>query len=146
MALNTEELAKELQLRHQVGIKPDDPVFLLLTLNELLLANYQEQFQALLETQGKQQEIQASKAIESHLQESTDHANRLFKAMHEDFEKTKIELKEVFQGQLTEIRTEKEKAVKEFQGAAKVLQNYGYIVALCFGAMLGFILRGFLPH
>jgi molecular chaperone DnaK (HSP70) len=146
MAINTQELVKELQVRHQVGLKPNDPIFVLLTMNELLLANYQEQFQAMLETQGKQQDIQAEEAIKSHLKGSTDLSNRLFKAMHEDFEKTKTELKHLLQGQLNEIKQAKDNAYKEFNAAAKALQTMCYIVALMLGALLGFIFRGFLPH
>ncbi len=146
MAIDTQELVKELKMRHQVGLKPNDPIFVLLTMNELLLANYQEQFQAMLEAQNKQQEIQAEEAIKSHLNGSTDLSNRLFKAMHEDFEKTKTELKHLFQGQLSEIQKAKDNAFKEFSHATKALQTIGYVVAILFGAMLGFIFRGFLPH
>jgi hypothetical protein len=146
MAINTQELVQELQMRHQVGLKPNDPIFVLLTMNELLLANYQEQFQAMLELQGKQQDIQAAEAIQSHLQESTNLSNRLLKALHEVIGQCQIDLGNLFQNQLHEIRTEKTNAVKEFNAAAKVMQNYGYAIALCFGAMLGFIFRGFLPH
>jgi len=146
MAIDTQELVKELQMRHQVGLKPNDPIFVLLTMNELLLANYQEQFQAMLEIQGKQQDIQTEEAIKSHLKGSTDVSNRLLKAMHEDFEKTKSELKHLFQSQLSEIQKAKDNAFKEFNHAAKALQTIGYVVAILFGAMLGFILRGFLPH
>jgi len=146
MAINTQELVHELQVRHQVGLKPNDPIFVLLTMNELLLANYQEQFQAMLEAQNKQQDIQAEEAIKSHLKGSTDLSNRLFKAMHEDFEKTKTELKHLFQCQLSEIQKAKDNAYKEFNHATQALKTIGYVVSILFGAMLGFIFRGFLPH
>jgi|GEM_PF-2499243 len=144
--IDIESLRSQVSRVHNKRLDANDPIFMMVTMNELLVANYLEQFKAMLEAQYKQQDIQAEEAIKSHLKGSTDLSNRLFKAMHEDFEKQKSELKHLFQGQLSEIQKAKDNAFKEFNLATQALQTIGYAVAILFGAMLGFIFRGFLPH
>ncbi len=51
--METQVLIQEIQKKHQITLKPDDPVFVAVTLNELLLSQYLEKFQALLEEQNK---------------------------------------------------------------------------------------------
>lgn len=144
--IDIESLRSEVYKVHNKRLDANDPVFMMVTMNEILIANYLEQFKAMLEVQNKQQDIQATEAIQKHLKGSTDLSNRLFQAMHEDFEKTRNELQHLFQGQLKEIKQAKENAFLQFNAAAKALQNMGYVIALLFGGMLGFIFRGFLPH
>lgn len=144
--LDIEAIRAQVSRVHNKRLDANDPIFMMITMNDLLVANYLEQFKAMLDVQNKQQDIQASEAINKHLKGSTDLSNRLFKAMHEDFEKTKTELKHLFQGQLNEIKQAKDNAYKEFNTAAKAIQTMSYIVALMLGALLGFIIRGFLPH
>ncbi|WP_373533443.1 hypothetical protein [Vampirovibrio sp.] len=59
--METQVLIQEIQKKHQITLKPDDPVFVVVTLNELLLSHYLEKFQALLEKQNK---LVASQGIE----------------------------------------------------------------------------------
>lgn len=51
--METQVLIQEIQKKHQITLKPDDPVFVAVTLNDLLLSHYLEKFQALLEEQNK---------------------------------------------------------------------------------------------
>lgn len=59
--METQTLIEEIHKRHQVGLKPNDPVFVAVTLNELLLSHYLEKFQALLAEQNR---LVASEGIE----------------------------------------------------------------------------------
>lgn len=144
--MDTQELTREIMKRHQVGLKPDDPIFVTLTLNELLLANHQEQFKAILEQQAKQHDLLAQEAIKTHIQSSTDLSNRLLKAMHDDFEQTKQDLKAVFQSQIEAIRQEKASCISLFNSAVGTMNLYAYAIALLGGIMLGFLFRGLFPH
>lgn len=51
--IETQVLIQEIQKKHQITLKPDDPVFVAVTLHDLLLSHYLEKFQGLLETQNK---------------------------------------------------------------------------------------------
>lgn len=51
--IETQVLIQEIQRKHQLTLKPDDPVFVAVTLNDLLLSHYLEKFQAMLEAQNK---------------------------------------------------------------------------------------------
>ncbi len=51
--IETQVLIQEIQKKHQVTLKLDDPIFVAVALNDLLLSHYLEKFQALLEEQNK---------------------------------------------------------------------------------------------
>ncbi|WP_373533419.1 hypothetical protein [Vampirovibrio sp.] len=84
--MNTQALVEEIQKRHQVSLKPNDPIFAVLTLNELLLANHMEQIQVALEQQKNLLNEGSAERINTGFELVSEQANQVISAMNGTFQ------------------------------------------------------------
>jgi ElaB/YqjD/DUF883 family membrane-anchored ribosome-binding protein len=143
--VNTQELVKEIQKRHHVGLSPTDPIFVTLTLNELLLANYLEQFQAVLEQQQAQIRTELVENVNASLKLSADQSNQVLEAMNGTFEdagqKIQTLIESTTNAQIQKIQQETQAGVTKVKQASEFIQytTYACIAAVAF--VLGILFK-----
>jgi DNA anti-recombination protein RmuC len=136
--METQVLIQEIQKKHQITLKPDDPVFVAVTLNDLLLSHYIEKFQALLEEQNK---LVVSEGIERLNQASamgSEMINRSLEALCQTLE----ENTQQFADQIVLMNNTEEQ--KQNTGS-KHKKYFFYLLAYC-ALLFGFFMLGILFH
>lgn len=127
--IETQVLIQEIQKKHQITLKPDDPVFVAVTLNELLLSQYLEKFQALLEEQNR---LVASEGIERLNQASamgSEMINRSLEALSQALEESS---NQVANQVIALIDRNSKQVDQEIKMARKMHWGVYLTVAFCF--------------
>lgn len=138
--METQVLIQEIQKKHQITLKPDDPVFVAVTLNDLLLSHYLEKFQALLETQNK---LVVSEGIERLNQASalgSEMINRSLEALAQTMTDNTVE----FTNQVMLLFSDRTKQ-QERQKSCNVLRWVTYPTVACIFFLLGTAFKTFFP-
>lgn len=128
--IETQVLIQEIQKQHQISLKPDDPVFVVVTLNDLLLSHYLEKFQAQLEEQNK---LVASQGIERLNQASvmgSEMVNRSLESMCQTLDES---ISQFAQQVMVMIDLKNNQKAHELQKMSSILQlSVCFSVACCF--------------
>jgi hypothetical protein len=140
--VETQVLIQEIQKKHQITLKPDDPVFVVVTLNDLLLSHYLEKFQAMLEAQNK---LVVSEGIERLNQASamgSEMINRSLEALGGHLTESAYQTADKT---ISLINERNQQPVQKLQRIVGLLHWSGYItVAFCF-FILGMMFKLALP-
>jgi hypothetical protein len=143
--LTTEELRAEVYKRHQKRLGLDDPIFMTVTMHELLLADYLEQCRAMQEAQMVEIHKNSLAVMDECEKVGTALINRSLIAMQQNYEAKE----KVFIAKLEQINTE---FLAKFQEAASLtlsankMQSLKQIGFCTFLAIIFFALGFFYCH
>ncbi len=140
--METQTLIEEIHKRHQVGLKANDPVFVVVTLNEILLSHYQEKFQALLEEQNK---LVASEGIERLNQASamgSEMVNRSLEALSQSLSDSTDQVTNQLMA-LLDARIQQQ--ALELQKRSYILPWTIFPIVACLFFLLGAAFKNFFP-
>ncbi len=140
--METQVLIQEIQKKHQITLKPDDPVFVAVTLNDLLLSHYLEKFQAMLEAQNK---LVVSDGIERLNQASamgSEMINRSLEALSQTLDENAFKLANEHQLKING----KNPQYKVWQEIISSIDWGVYIITACIFFVLGIIFKTFFPN
>lgn len=142
--METQVLIQEIQKKHQITLKPDDPVFVAVTLNDILLSYYLEKFQSLLEKQNK---LIVSEGIERLNQASamgSEMINRSLDALSQTLAENTIELANQYTPKIDVKNSQyKDKAVQK----KAINIDWGvYVIVACIFFMLGIMFNTFFSN
>ena len=141
-----QHIRQQVAREHHELLQPNDPILMMVTMNELLIANYLEQFKAMQEAQ--QEELRKSLLSVSQQSEtvSTQLINRSLVAMQENYE-TK---EKAFAAQLEAAgQNIVEKIGQEVTGLQKTRNTYetvAYSLALICAFILGVVVKSVFWH
>ncbi len=141
-----QRIRQQVAREHHELLQPNDPILMMVTMNELLIANYLEQFKAMQEVQ--QEELRKSLLSVSQQSEtvSTQLINRSLVAMQENYE-TK---EKAFAAQLEAAgQNIVEKIGQEVTGLQKTRNTYetvAYSLALICAFILGVVVKSVFWH
>ena len=141
-----QHIRQQVAREHHELLQPNDPILMMVTMNELLIANYLEQFKAMQEVQ--QEELRKSLLSVSQQSEtvSTQLINRSLVAMQENYE-TK---EKAFAAQLEAAgQNIVEKIGQEVTGLQKTRNTYetvAYSLALICAFILGVVVKSVFWH
>jgi len=144
--LNREQLCEELYRQHNKRVDVNDPIFMNITLNDLVLSHYLEKFQAHLEAQSSQ----VDELIVQRINESLELHNR---QLNESLE-TLSGLGPSVAAQVTQagnqcvqgIREASEAGTKNIEKASKVLEPYWCFTLVSVGLLFGVLAEKFIFH
>jgi hypothetical protein len=114
--LTTEELRAEVYRRHHKRIDASDPIFMMITINELLLADYLEQCRAMQESQTAEIQKNSLTVMDECEKVGTALINRSLIAMQQNYEARE----KVFIAKLEQINTE---FLAKFQETASLTRS-----------------------
>lgn len=141
--MNTQALVEEIKKRHQVSLKPTDPIFAVLTLNELLLANHMEQIQAALEQQKNLLNEGSAERINTGFELVSEQANQVISAMNGTFQETGTalcqKLDQTLSARLREFEQKAQGNKKTSTGLATIIPQF--LIAIIF-FVLGLVFKG----
>lgn len=138
--METQALIQEIQKKHQITLKPDDPVFVAVTLNDMLLSHYLEKFQAMLEEQNK---LVVSQGIERLNQASaigSEMINRTLEALSQTIVDSKSRVTNHIVD-LFDVKTQQQ--AQALQKRNSVLHWVIYIIVACSFFVLGTMFKEF---
>jgi hypothetical protein len=144
--LNRERLCEELYRQHNKRVDVNDPIFMNITLNDLVLSHYLEKFQAHLEAQS----AQVDELMVKRINESLELHNR---QLNENLE-TLSGLGSSVAGQVTQagnqcvqgIREASDAATKNIEKALRVLEPYWCFALVAVGVLFGVLAQKFILH
>jgi hypothetical protein len=137
--LTTEELRTEVYKRHHKRLGADDPIFMTVTINELLLADYLEQCRAMQEVQLTELHKQSLTVMDECEKIGTALINRSLVAMQQNYEAKEKAFIERFEQANSDFLEEVRSAQLYRQPNQRLRQILIYfsIASCCFG--LGFL-------
>jgi hypothetical protein len=143
--LNTDSLVQELRKRHEIYLKPNDPIFAMLTMNELLLANYQEQFKASIEQNVTDHDTLVVQRINKHLELSLKQANTVIEAMNESFTQHGAEVKAAIQAtvktELAQIKEASDNGVRKMNKMSQTISVLTGVATTVTGIFIGMLIK-----
>lgn len=136
-----QRIRQQVAREHHELLEPNDPILMMVTLNDLLIANHLEQFKAMQEAQ--QEELQKSllSVIQQSETISTQLINRSLVAMQENYEAKEkafaAQLEAAGQKIVENIRQE----VSGIQKTRNISETIVYTLALICAFILGIVIK-----
>jgi hypothetical protein len=144
--LDIEQLCSDVYRKHHKRLDPNDPIFMTITMNEMLMANYLEQFQAALENHESMIQTKSKDIANAYLEKSAEQSNQLLTAMHTSFQNTEERINAVVKQRIQEIQDQSNRANQKIAATVKMIQPIGYLCVGFVAFSLGFFIRTFLFH
>jgi len=147
--MNKQAIIQEVYKKHGIGLSETDPVFAMITINDLALTQYLDQFQNTLEEQSKQYNDQLTKQTKQHQELSVKQANTILDALNNDFSNGEKQfrkaLTEVGNNQIAAIREAGKKEVQNVSNSIKFLQGSLLLGIAVIFFLLGTIFKIYFP-
>jgi len=125
--MNKQAIIQEVYKKHGIGLSETDPVFAMITINDLALTQYLDQFQTKLEEQSGQYADQIKKQATQHRELSVKQANNILDALNNDFSNAEQQfrktLTEVGNKQVAAIREAGKKEIQTIANSIKFMQG-----------------------
>jgi hypothetical protein len=144
--MNTQELIREVQTRHQVTLRPDDPIFAILTMNELLLVNHLEQFKAHLDTETAQVDELMVKRINDSLELHNRQLNETLESLAGLGPSVAAQVTKAGNECVQKVLEATDAGTKNIEKASRVLEPYWCFALLAVGLLFGVLAQKFIFH
>ena len=131
--MDKQAIIQEVYKKHGISLSEKDPIFALVTLNDLTLSNYMEKFEETLQDHSQQYSSQLTKQTQEYQELTVKQSNTILEALNEDFAKAEKQFRdsliEAANHQLTAIREAGKKETQNVASSMKFLQG-GILVAV----------------
>lgn len=131
---------------HHEKLEPNDPILMTVTMNEVILANYLEQFQAALDVQLQQLETKVHEKFDAFLNADVQQSNSAISAMTSNFEATEKRINNAITERIVEFEATSKKGLQEIQICMKTVNNLLIVLSLGIGLMAGILAKTYLIH
>lgn len=123
--MDKQALIQEVYKKHGIGLSEKDPIFALITINDLMLSHYQEGFQTTLQEHAGQYADQITKQAKEHQELSVKQANTILDALNDDFSKAEKQFREtVLELGKSQLNAIQEAGRKEAQNVASSMKFF----------------------
>lgn len=136
--IETQVLIQEIQKKHQITLKPDDLVFVAVTLNELLLSHYLEKFQSMLEVQNKLVAFQGIERLNQASAIGSEMINRSLEALSQTLDES---ANEITQQVISLSEHKNQQQAQSLQKMGKIRLWGFYSIIACISFILGVLLK-----
>ena len=147
--MDKQALIQEVYKKHGIGLSEKDPVFALITINDLMLSHYQDGFQTSLQEHAGQYADQVRKQAKEHQELSVKQANAILDAVNEDFSNAEKRLCnnliEVGNRQISAIREAGKKEAQTIGNSIKFLQTSILVATAVVFFLLGTLFKIHFP-
>ena len=141
-----QRIRQQVAREHHELLEPNDPILMMITMNELLIANYLEQFNAMQETQQDELRKSLLTVVQHSETISTQLINRSLVAMQENYEAKEkafaAQVEAAGQKMVDNVRQE----VLGFQKARNTFEIIAYSIALVLAFILGIMVKTVFWH
>lgn len=139
--MDKEQIIAEIRKRHQVGLSPTDPVFALLTANELLMNQYVEHLSVMLEQESAKLEVKYKEHAEQAQLLMVAQANEVIKVQNAQFEEACEKLRKSVQPVPVQQPVSPKLQAHPFSDSYVIFSNT-LIAAVCF--LMGLAFKAFI--
>jgi tRNA uridine 5-carbamoylmethylation protein Kti12 len=138
--MNAQHLIGEVAKRHNVLVDPDDPILIVMTLNEILFADYVQKMQAAVEREQKSAVLATNQTIENAKRLASQIVSGGAAYVSEHVRVAGAALRKELERLVRESRQSAQKAMADAARHRKVSQWAAVVAIACAGMTLGLAL------
>jgi hypothetical protein len=132
--MKTESILQKIKEDHNIGLSENDPIFISVAINDIILSNYIDQFQELLENQKRN----IDETISNQLAQSSEILDQSFK----DHYKTLNDKTDNYVNEVIQLMNDRQAFQRQdIEKSKKVLQWSVYFSIFCTAFLLGMIVK-----
>lgn len=144
--LNRERLCEELYRQHNKRVDVNDPIFMNITLNDLVLSHYLEKFQAHLEAQSAQVDEVMVKRINDSLELHNRQLNETLDTLAGLGPSIAAQVTQAGNECVQKVQDATDAGTKNIEKASRVLEPYWCFILVAVGLLFGVVAQKFILH